>query len=475
MAKREGMPQHSNVSERRYPDDVGVLQFSLGTLSGDCGTASAPPSPPAFGSMFSSLILVSSLVFGSGLASATEPAAPKPFEPIAAPTTSAALVAAPRHELGQSIIFLRIYDDSLLVRVEVTTDDLESALGFGWDPDEVVLSDVRNRLDSIRAYVEPRFELGTAGGPIPLEFVRLDSLFLEGAKFVQLQYRFDGPWEIPPEIDVMFSVAFEFDTDHRNLVVIEHNWRTSTFTRAGEEGAVAMILSPRSPRQSLDLTSSTVLRGFIGFVWLGVWHIWIGIDHILFLLALALPAVLARKEGRWVPVESFRQALFNIVAIVSFFTIAHSVTLSLAALGVVNLPSRLVESIIAGSIAVAAWANLKPKLKVREWLIAFAFGLFHGFGFASVMGDIGVGGEFLVLSLLAFNIGVELGQIAIIALAFPILFLLRKHPIYNWILKIGSWFLIAVALLWFFERALDFNVPLGPILTAPFRAVGIGG
>jgi hypothetical protein len=405
------------------------------------------------------------------------PAPPALSPSISAPTVAAPVAVAPlpRHELGQSLVFLRIYDDSLLVRIEVTTEDLEAALGFGWDPDQVGLSDVQARLDSIRAWVEPRFELGTSMGPVPLTFLGLDSLFIEQARFVQLQYRFDGPWEIPAELEVFFSVGFEEDADHRNMVVIEHNWRTSTFTREGEEGSVALILSPRSPRQTLDLTSSTLFRGFIGFIWLGVWHIWIGIDHILFLLALTLPAVLTRKEGKWVPVESFRQATWNIIAIVSFFTIAHSVTLSLAALDVVRLPSRFVEAIIAGSIAIAAWANLKPNLNIREWSIAFAFGLFHGFGFASVLGDIGVGGEFLVLSLLGFNIGVELGQVAIILVAFPILFALRKLPIYHWILRLGSWFLIAVAMLWFFERAFDFNVPLVPIATAPFRWLLGGG
>ncbi|MBT8338335.1 MAG: HupE/UreJ family protein [Gemmatimonadetes bacterium] len=276
-------------------------------------------------------------------------------------------------------------------------------------------------------------------------------------------------------MDVFLSTGFDLDDDHRNLVVVEHNWRTSTFFQEGVEGQVAMILSPGNPRQALDLTSSTVFRGFLGFIWLGVWHIWIGIDHILFLMALTLPAVLARKEGRWVPVESFREALFNIVAIVTFFTIAHSVTLSLAALGVIELSSRFVESIIAASIAVAAWANLRPTLGIKEWTIAFAFGLFHGFGFATVLGDIGMGREYLVLSLLGFNIGVELGQVAIILAAFPILFALRRTRLYDWILKLGSWFLIAVALLWFFERAFDFNVPLGPILLAPFRALMGGG
>ena len=199
-----------------------------------------------------------------------------------------------------------------------------------------------------------------------------------------------------------------------------------------------------------------------------MWHIWIGLDHILFLIALVLPSVLFREGGRWEPVADFRTALIKIVTIVTFFTIAHTVTLSLAALDVVRLSSRLVESVIAGSIGVAAWTNLVPKINVKEWSIAFVFGLFHGFGFASVLGDIGIGREHLVLSLLSFNIGVELGQLAVVCAIFPFLFLLRKTPLFGWILRFGSWFLIFVALLWVFERTFDFNVPLLPIATAPF-------
>lgn len=424
--------------------------------------------------MFSSL--ASFLVLASAFPSTAPPVPSMAAAPVATvvPAPVPAPTAARRHELGQSLVFLRIYEDSLTVRVEVTTEDLEAALAFGWDPDAVTLAQVETHLDSIRGWVEPRFELSTAAGPVSLEFQGLGSLFVEQGRFVQLNYRAVDPWTLPDAIDVYLATGFEIDDDHRNLVVIEHEWRSGTFTRPGEEGQVALILSPGNPRQTLDLTKSTLLRGFLAFIWLGVWHIWIGIDHILFLMALTLPAVLTRREGRWQPVESFREALFNIVAIVTFFTIAHSVTLSLAALGVVELSSRVVESIIAGSIAVAAFANLRPAWNVKEWAIAFVFGLFHGFGFASVLGDIGMGRENLVLSLLGFNIGVELGQVAIICVAFPVLFLLRKTPLYRWILRLGSWFLIAVALLWMFERMFDFNVPLVPLVTAPFRAL-MGG
>jgi hydrogenase/urease accessory protein HupE len=372
---------------------------------------------------------------------------------------SAFSAAARTHDPGQSYLYLRVYDDSLIVRVEMAVADVERVLGLGWDPNDVSAADVAAQAERIRAYVEPKVALAALGSGLPLRFRESGLLDLNTSDYATLTYVAEGWTGIPDEIDVEFTVVFEVDSDHRNMLIIEHNWKTATFNN---EGNVSLIFSPRNSRQTLDLTSSSVLRGFIGFIWLGVWHILIGFDHILFLMALVLPAVLQRRDGKWEPVPDFRRGLVKIVTIVTFFTIAHSVTLSLAALDVVRLPSRFVESVIAASIAAAALANLTAKLNVREWAIAFAFGLFHGFGFATVLGDIGMGREYLVLSLLGFNIGVELGQIAIICLAFPILFALRRTAAYRWIRVVGSLLLIGIALYWLAERALGIDIPLVP-------------
>lgn len=384
----------------------------------------------------------------------------------AVPPAGASAPAMAAHELGQSYMFLRVHEDSLVVRVEIRVADVERALGFGWDPEDVTVDQVRGRLDSIRSYVEPRFGVSSAGTPLPTELADVDVRYLEISDYVVLTYLVEDLEQIPDQVDVLFSVMFEVDDDHRNLVVIEHNWKTGTFDN---ESLVSLVLTPRRPEQSLDLASGSVLQGFLVLVWLGVWHIWIGIDHILFLMALVLPSVLVRSGGEWKPVGSFKDGLVRIVIIVTFFTVAHSVTLSIAAFGVLQLPPRLVESVIAGSIAAAAAANLFPGLDVREWAIAFLFGLFHGFGFASVLGEIGFGTDYFLLSVSGFNVGVELGQLAVVGAVFPVLFVLRDTRLYPWILRVGSWFLIAVSLLWFFERVFEFNVPLIPLATAPFR------
>jgi hypothetical protein len=129
--------------------------------------------------------------------------------------------------------------------------------------------------------------------------------------------------------------------------------------------------------------------------------------------------------------------------------------LCLAAFQIISLPSRLIESIIAISIALAAIHNIYPIVSRREWLIAFVFGLFHGFGFASILAEKGLAGNYLGLSVFGFNLGVEIGQVAIIVLVFPILYMLRKTSLYPKIRVFGSICLILVSLYWFFERALD--------------------
>ena len=141
-----------------------------------------------------------------------------------------------------------------------------------------------------------------------------------------------------------------------------------------------------------------------------------------------------------------------------FFTVAHSITLALASLDIISLPSRLVESIIALSIVLVAVNNIVPTFRDRTWIILFLFGLFHGLGFASVMKNLPFRMPSLTTLLVCFNIGVELGQLVIVAAVFPILFLLRKTSFYKPVVLIGgSVVLIVIAGYWFVERAMGWG------------------
>ena len=292
---------------------------------------------------------------------------------------------------------------------------------------------------------------------------------------------------VPEALTIKYEVLFDKDPTHQGLQVIEYNWKAGIHNN---EANVSLIFGPRDTTKVLDLTNDSLSRGIFTMIQSGMHHIFIGLDHILFLLALLLPAVVFRSKETvgglhqfdqlnsavfpaflkpyavtWLPNESFKVSLIYVVKIVTFFTIAHTITLSLAALEVIKLPSSLVESIIALSIALAALNNIYPLLpKGREWIIALVFGLFHGFGFASVLADVGLGGDYVTLSLLGFNVGVEVGQLIIVLIIFPLLFVLRRTQIYRPILIYGSMFLILVALSWFLDRSFGIDLMLDKVV-----------
>lgn len=182
--------------------------------------------------------------------------------------------------------------------------------------------------------------------------------------------------------------------------------------------------------------SSGLLAQLRSFLALGIEHIFTGYDHLLFLVGLLL------LGGRF----------WSLVKIVTAFTVAHSVTLILAALGVVHVSPRIVEPAIALSIAYVGAENLFLKSTDRRWMIAFAFGLIHGFGFASILREMGLPKEGLVLSLLSFNVGVEIGQMAVVAVVLPAILLIRKQAWQRTAIYASSLAITGMGLYWFVER-----------------------
>src|SRR5437879_10101532 len=180
-------------------------------------------------------------------------------------------------------------------------------------------------------------------------------------------------------LEIGYSLFADLDPQHRGLLRLEHGVATRT-----------AIFGPERSTQAFELAKISALTQFFDYGREGVWHIWLGFDHILFLLSLLLPAVLLRHGGAWQPAESFRAAFWDVAKIVTAFTVAHSITLTLAALDVVSLPSRWVESAIALSVVLAAINNVFPVVSHGRWLAAFGFGLIHGFGFAGALPDLGL-------------------------------------------------------------------------------------
>ncbi len=374
------------------------------------------------------------------------------------------------HKPENALIYLRVYEqENIEGNFHINVLDINKALGINLDK-HPSLTEIEPHLDKIKEYLKKNAFFSYQNIEYEIVFNNDNEiLWVPFADFISIGFYLKESHNVPDFLDITYKVFIEQNPKHVNLLAMEYNWKAGLIHN---ESLIALDFDKNNLTKTLSLKDGSLWTGFVAMIRQGIHHIWIGLDHILFILALILPAVVRRKEiattggtiksslSNWSPVERFKPAFIYIVKIITFFTIAHTITLSLASLQIINLPSRIVESLIAFSIGLAAYHNIKPIFKGKDWLIAFIFGLFHGFGFATVLGELGFKGENLSLSLLGFNIGVEIGQLVIIAAIFPILYLFRKLKLYPKFLVYLSILLIIISLYWLIERAFDIDLPL---------------
>lgn len=244
------------------------------------------------------------------------------------------------------------------------------------------------------------------------------------------------------ERTVTYSLLFEADPTHRGLLSVsgqgEGHWQA--FTTSSRSQTVSFKPIPRATQAWTAFTE-------------GVHHIAIGWDHLCFLFALLLPSVLRREGRTWAPREAFKPSLLDVTKVVTAFTVAHSMTLALASFDVVSPDGHAVEIAIAVSVALAAFNNLVPFVPDTRWSLAFSLGLLHGFGFVSAIADLGADDATKGLSVLCFNLGVETGQLAIVALFVPLAWKLRETKVYrSLVFPLGSAVILGIALFWTAER-----------------------
>jgi hypothetical protein len=334
---------------------------------------------------------------------------------------------------------------------DIALRDLDYAIGLDTDNDgQLTWDEVRGRHAAIAAYALARLHLARSGQPCPLTAgTQLVDAHTDGA-YTVLAFVAHCPGAGPLTLD--YRLFADVDPQHKGLVSV----RAVDGTR---ETLRTLVLGSDQPRATVGGEEDGAAEGFLAYVRHGMLHIWIGYDHILFLLSLLLPAVLVREDGQWRAVGAKRAAVADVLKIVTAFTAAHSITLSLAALGLVALPSRWVESAIALSVLLAALNNVLPVARGRRWAAAFLFGLIHGFGFASVLADLGLRPGALAQSLVGFNLGVEIGQLAIVAAFLPLAWLLRSTWFYRRVVLVGgSGAIMLIAAVWLGERLFDLKL-----------------
>lgn len=355
---------------------------------------------------------------------------------------------AQAHKPSDSYLKITGGQEQLTVEWDIALKDLEFAVGLDSNQDgNITWGELKAKQSEITAHALSRLNITADGQPCDLEVTDLLVNQHSDGSYAVLVLQIGAPGEAS-EIEINYSLLFDVDPTHRGLVLYSNGPLTST-----------LVLSPTEPTQSVHANEAGLWQSFQDYVIEGVWHIWIGFDHILFLLSLLLTAVLIQQGRQWQPIDSFPTAGKSVLQIVTMFTLAHSITLWLAVMEYVTLPSQFVEATIAFSIIVTALNNIYPILPLSNWAIAFGFGLVHGFGFANVLLDLGLSSTTLALSLLGFNVGVELGQLAIVAVFLPLAYVLRKTTFYRWfVLKIGSAIIAIIASLWMFERI--FNVEI---------------
>lgn len=357
--------------------------------------------------------------------------------------------AAHAHQ-SSTAYFTGALGDAGLIKGEwqVRLYDLERVMNIDADGNGTLLwGELITRKADVSQFLRSHLSVTRGGNPCSLRIEDLWQVtehFNEG--YLVLSAR--AQCAIHGDLTFHYDAFFDQDSDHKLLLSLNN------LELAENDNAltVSRIISDKQRQITVDSASTGLLDTAQEFLFQGIIHIWKGLDHVLFLLSLLLTCVLAREGGRWVGEISVRHIIVTTTWIVTAFTLAHSLTLTATAFNWINLSSRWVEVGIAASVVAAALNNIYPIVLRLGWM-TFGFGLLHGMGFAGVLGELGVPADQKVLTVLSFNLGVELGQLAIVAAVLPLLILMRNKV---WYLRYGVLIAsVAIALMatqWVYER-----------------------
>lgn len=331
---------------------------------------------------------------------------------------------------------------------DIALRDLDSVVGLDADSDgKITWGELRRQREAVERYAFDHLTIANAAGicvPSTGDFL-VDRH--AGNAYAVIGFRAACPPGAGP-LTLDYRLLFDVDPTHRGLLTI-----------VGPGGIQTAILSPDASRVTVDLAAQSVIGEIRRFLAFGFEHILLGYDHLLFVAVLLITASLRRVgSGEWVPIGSLFRVIGETVKVLTAFTLAHATTLTLAVLGVLDVPSRLVDPAIAATIMAAAVDNIRPVLLRARWGIAFGFGLIHGLAFAAALGPMRLPAFDLGVALGCFNLGVEGGQIALALLVVPITFVLRKEPGYRRLMAPAlSAAAFVLAAVWFVDRvfALD--------------------
>ena len=370
------------------------------------------------------------------------------------------------HDVPPSIVMLDIGRNEIDVELQLQLSELGSALSLplASSPDSVV----QQYGERVRQYVQDRLQMrGRDGRPYTLriesmEMRRTNNVNWISNDWLTMHARLQAPEGTSTEIfGLDYSVIVQRVVSHEALIYVRRDIRNNLL---GDNPMLIGSIGFGHTHLDVDGSAGSWWQGFARLLSLGMHHIAEGTDHLLFLLVLLLPAPLIATAGRWRAGKSASQSLWAIAKIVSGFTLGHSLTLALASMGWVSVPSRAVEVLIAISIVVSSAHAWRPLFAGREIWIASGFGLVHGLAFAANLAGLSFDGWTLILSLVGFNLGIESMQLLAIAAILPPMILLSSTRSYAAVRVAGAAFATLCSLGWIAERAFQVANPLEPVV-----------
>ncbi|RZK56687.1 MAG: HupE/UreJ family protein [Hymenobacter sp.] len=387
--------------------------------------------------------------------------------------------------MPNSVVLLTVHAHRIDAAVQIPLNELQPAFGHavGDSTDNLVA-----RLGpQLRAYLTQHIKLQSPDG-------RYWAVAVGALGVRETQNPINGPYReltaqvsmLPPAGADVRQFLFRYDAvvhqvvTHKVLVAVHQDWAAGQVADDAEPAQVGVIeLNVRDnviPPLPVNLATGSSWTGFRAMVQLGIRHIAEGTDHLLFLLVLLLPAPLLVAGRRWGQFGGVRYSLRRLLLIVTAFTLGHSLTLLLGTLGWVRLPSQPVEILIAVSILVSAAHAWRPLFPGREAWVAAGFGLVHGLAFAGTLANLHLEAGPMALSLLGFNLGIELMQLFVIALTLPWLILLSRTTAYGWVRVGGAAVAALAAAGWVVERVSGRANGLGQaaVQVAAYAPYGLG-
>lgn len=354
--------------------------------------------------------------------------------------------------MDHSNFLLDVHADHIAVELQLPRTALELAWGRPLTAE---------RLAEIGPYLLSHIAFSAEDGSLWGE--EIHSLVLEGltdSAGSQYEELHATLWMRPPpggdlrNFSITYDVLLHHAVTHEAYVALRHDWSAG---RLGEETELLDVIrmNPRDgrvPTIQIRLAAGDRMTGFLAMLGLGMHHIAEGSDHMLFLLLLLLPAPLLARAGRWQEALPVRKSLGRILRISLAFTLGHSITLLVGSLGDFALPTQAIEVLIGVSILVSAVHAFRPLFARREVWIAGGFGLLHGMAFSFTISGLGLGPSQLALSILGFNLGIELMQLLIVLLVLPWLLLMASSPVYPWLRRALACLGAVAAMGWIIER-----------------------